>query len=407
MGRFKLLYPHFIKKLTLVTDFVFYFIFRFLSREVKKINRNKILLVGEYLPYRIIRMTESLSKMGYEYEFHLMISNWGRHSYFNSKSIFNKQYFRNKWHLKLLVRRSADAAIIHAFEPKAYYQYIACSEINRPYIYDFQDLLSSYYGLNPPHKWQKANLPFEKLMVQGANAILAYSMELQAAKKVFGIKPRKVVFFPFYCRIGNMVPAQIAYNSGRCKLIYIGSVDGLSNSGPSNFKEFIDAIGPSSVDFHIYPSPESDKVHYLEYKQLEKKWTNFNMNHTLPPNELQGVLVKFNFGVVPFADDNADKYLYKYEYASTLKLFSYLESGLPVVVPNNWKFIKWVVERYQIGVAFQLSDLANIGQEISDEKNNILRTNVSNFVKNNSLDDKISVINRLYQELISEIDSDK
>ena len=46
--------------------------------------------------------------------------------------------------------------------------------------------------------------------------------------------------------------------------------------------------------------------------------------------------------------------------ASSLKLFNYLEGGLPVIVSAELEFMAWLVKRYKIGFAIQKEDVVNL-----------------------------------------------
>src|SRR5579862_603113 len=184
-------------KTSSVVDFIFYKLALFPDKRLLSIKRNKktIIFVGEFLPPRIPRLAKWLKRSG-DYNTILICSKHGFIEKFNDESIDLTLLFRNKWHLLRLLREVPDIYLIHGFAPKSKFPGVALKYVKAPYIHDMQDVLVTYYGLNPSLPWLKRELPEEKFCLANADGIVAQSPEPWFGLKQYNIHPHpKNIFF--------------------------------------------------------------------------------------------------------------------------------------------------------------------------------------------------------------------
>ena len=55
----------------------------------------------------------------------------------------------------------------------------------------------------------------------------------------------------------------------------------------------------------------------------------------------------------------------KYKYATSLKLFNYIEAGLPVLVSKDLTYQSWIISRYGAGIVVGKSDMTRMKHVIT------------------------------------------
>jgi len=363
-------------------------------------NKPCIIYIGEYFPVRIQRLVK-LIKNDFELEFVLYISKWGYEPKLIGNHFDRIEIYRNKYHLKTLLKHEAGVKLVHAFEPKAKYQYISKQSLKAPFIYDLQDIIITYFHFNPPYKWQKTNLIYEEKLLNEADAFISHSLELNEAFRLYNIKHNKPrLFFPLYCDTSNFKTITNKANKDNSyKLVYIGGLNSITDKNSANFLPFIKKLNHQNLNFTIYPSPFSERLFYNEYKSLEKQFKHFKMEHSVPFINLD--LTPFHFGIVPFENEDIDQYYSKNKYASTLKFFVYLEMGLPIIVSEYWAFPAWICSRYQLGIVTSFDNLDRIDQLIEKIDYNQILKNIETFRQKYNLQNQSQRLKQFYQNLLT------
>lgn len=327
-------------------------------KAVKK-DRKIIIYVGEFLPPRIAR----LAKWSKRYEsFHtiLLCHKRGFVEKFSNEEIDYTFLFRNKWHLRRLVRNLPAPYILHGFAPKSKYPYIAlqiCKKYHTstPVITDYQDVFVLYYGLTSNRRWLKKELPYEKLCFQDSDGIVAHSLEPCEGMKLWKIKDKKKrIFFPLYADNDYFYNSPKPFSIDDIHLVYAGGVMGShrdkTHYGTVQFHWLIDYLSKQKIHFHIYPSPSTIKADYQEYEQIAETNSFFHFHTSVAQNQLPGELSKYHYGMMPFFRSNSGQSELKHKYATTLKLFNYVEAGIPILAGADVIYQSWLVERYKLGI---------------------------------------------------------
>src|ERR1700722_11463679 len=149
------------EKLTSVVDASLYFL-HIAPNGTKQINNEKgriIVFVGGFLHPRIPRLIKWIRRSG-DYKAVLLCDKRGFYDKFSNPDIDFILLFRNKWHLKRIIRALPEPYILHGYAPKSKYPYIASQECKKrnpatPFVIDYQDVFAIYYGTNPNVAWLK------------------------------------------------------------------------------------------------------------------------------------------------------------------------------------------------------------------------------------------------------------
>lgn len=345
-----------------------------------KSDRKIIVYLGEQLPPRIPRIAKWVKRQS-DYSTILVCSRRGYFEKFSNKEFDNIFLFRNEYHFKRILKQLPKISLIHAFAPKSYYPNIARKTLNVPFVLDMQDVYSIYYGLNPTLGWLKKELPHERECLEKADGIVAHSLESNVALRKLGIKKKpKTIFFPLYCDDDVLQRGEKKLDSDNIHLVYAGGVAGSHRDprqyGNIQFHEIINILSKQKIHFHIYPSPSNIRADYEEYEEIAKQNSFFHFHESVPQEKLSGELAKYHFGFhTGFVNEAQHKQSYdKYKYCTTLKLFNFIEAGIPVVISENLIYQSWILDRNEAGILINKENLFDL-------RKIILRTEYETLLK--------------------------
>jgi hypothetical protein len=277
--------------------------------------------------------------------------------------------YRNRFHLLRIIRQLKDVYLFHGFAPSCYYPDLVRQHVKAPFIIDMQDVYACYYGLNPAIRWIKAELPHEKNCLQFSDGLIAHSLEPNVALRKYGkIKPPSL-FFPLYCDNDYFHANKKSLDIDDIHFVYAGGVASSMRDkaqyGAIQFHDLIRVLSNQHIHFHIYPSPTNFKADYTEYEQMSKYSEYFHFHHSVSQDQLASELNKYHFGLLPFFQINSGQSAEKFKYATTLKLFNYIEAGIPILVSEDLVYQNWMVKRNNAGLTLRQDDIFHLKEFIS------------------------------------------
>jgi hypothetical protein len=386
-------------------DFVFWFLRLPVPGMVAKPEpgRKRIVFVGELLPPRTPRMAKWLVRSG-GFSAVLVCSKRGFVQAFSDPHFEGVYLFRNKWHLKRILLAIPEVYVLHSFAPKSYYPDIARQTLNVPFIHDMQDVYATYYGLTPSLGWLKKELPHEKTCLEKANGLVANSLEPNAAyRKYFTKQKPPSLFFPLYCDDDFFFENKKELNPEDIHIVYAGGVAGSHRNpkqyGNIQFKSLILKLASQQIHFHIYPSPSNVRADYEEYEAMARESAYFHFHEPVSQQKLGEELNKYHFGILPFFKELSEQSDEKLKYATTLKLFNYLESGIPVIVSKDLQYQSWMVKRTGSGFEIGIEDLSVLKNIILNHPYSSLKEAVSTARKSLSLKKQINRLIEFYKQV--------
>lgn len=282
--------------------------------------------------------------------------------------------YRNAWHLRRILRALPRPELVHGFAPKSKYPDVVRRFLQPqgvPYIHDLQDTLVVYYGTEVKPRWLREELPHERACMAGADGLVAHSLEPNEGFRRYGIARKDrppTLFFPLYCDDDLFVDNVPKISDTEIHLVYAGGVAG-SHRDPKHYGniQFFGLIGTltkQGLHFHIYPSPTNIRADVEEYEALARTNPRFHFHAPVPQEKLAGELAKYHYGILPFFKELSEQSEAKLKYATTLKLFNYLEAGLPIIVSRDLGYQSWLVERYGAGLSVAMKELPDLAIHI-------------------------------------------
>lgn len=336
-----------------------------------------IVYAGEFLPPRIARLAK-WCKRNDGFTTILLCHKRGYVQKFSNEEVDYTFLFRNKWHLKRLIRCLPPPYIMHNFAPKSKYPFLALEALKKlhpsvPVVTDYQDVLGLYYGFESKLRWLQKELPFEKRCFQYSDGIVAESLEPFEGMKLWSIKDkRKRIFFPLYADDDSFCSNVKPFSLDDIHLVYAGGVMGSHRDkqhyGSTQFHWLINYLTKQKIHFHIYPSPSGLRADYAEYEDIAARNAYFHFHPPVEQDKLAQELSSYHYGLLPFFTEHSGQSGIKFRYATTLKLFNYIEAGIPILASTDVIYQSWIVERYNLGFVFhKKEDFADVKRIIAAE----------------------------------------
>lgn len=329
----------------------------------------RVIYLGEFLPSRISRISKYV-KRGSDYSTTLVALKSGTKAKHNTEVFDETILFRNKWHLKRILKNLQKQDVIHAFGPPCLYPAVVLDSVDNPMFYDIQDTQVINYGTNPPLGYLQRDLANEIKCFENSAGVISHSIEPQYFKKVYG-KPssKRYHYFPNYCDDDHLIenPHQ---STDEIHIVYAGSVHGKHRDrmhfGTTQFHEKIEQLAAQKIHFHVYPSPLQPEMDYDDYRKIAKVNPYFHYHEPVHQNELTQELSQYHFGFLPFFNEDHGRQPDKFIYSTSLKLFNYIEAGIPVIISDSHWFQRWILLRYSSGIVIGKKDIPRLGEIIGE-----------------------------------------
>jgi len=369
----------------------------------------KIVFIGEGLMPRVSRMARWVRRSG---KFSVILVA-GRITFveeFSNDAWDGVYLFRNQYHLRRILKQMKGVYLYHAFAPKSFYPDLVRLTVKEPFLIDVQDVFSCYYGLNPGIRWLKEELPHERNCLLRSDGIVAQSLEPNIAIRRFGegTKP-PAIFFPLYCDNDMFRVNTKILDPRDIHIVYAGGVAGShrdrSHYGSIQFHGLIGILDAQKIHFHIYPSPSNIRADYEEYEQIALEKEYFHFHTPVAQDQMATEMNRYHFGILPFFSAHSGQSGEKYRVATALKLFNYIEAGLPILVSEDLVYQSWIVSRYEAGIPIGKDDPARLREIILKYDYSMLAANLARRREEISLEMHIPRLLKFYGEAKGRCDS--
>lgn len=367
--------------------------------------KTTILYLGGNMPARIARIIKWHKRIE-NYTAILVCHKDGFRNKYSNQSIDHIILFRNHWHLKRVLKSLPNIQLIHAFGPKSFYPAIAKKSTSVPFVYDMQDVLVTYYGLQPPLRWYREELPYEKYCLANSNGFVSHSLEFQEGIRRYKIKDKPLtIFFPLCCDDDVAETKKGVFNPEEIHVVYVGEVAGSFRDSKQfatiQFHHIIEEFSKQKIHLHLYAAPGTLSDDINEYKAMEKGNRFVHMHASVHQSELACELSQYDFGLIPFFFKDTMHDWAKFKYSTSLKLFNYTEAGIPIISTKDIVFQSWIVERYGLGIAIEKKDLPALKERLLKTDYNLFLKNIEINRPKISLSKHIERLLKFYEEVIT------
>ena len=112
-------------------------------------------------------------------------------------------------------------------------------------------------------------------------------------------------------------------------------------------------------------------------------------------------LSQYHFGILPFFKSLSQQSDLKLKYATTLKLFNYLEAGIPTIVSEDIIYQNWILNRYNCGISINEKDVASVRDKILNSNYPGMLASVRKTRENLSLKSNTKRLLSFYKSIIN------
>jgi len=395
---------HFIFYSTSAIDYILYIFF-----SKKKIDQSKsgdIIFATEDPRIDIVRYYKSL-RNELSKNVVLFISHSSLDDLFLKVGFKEVIFFNNHWDFRRKIVKHKKVCLVHSFCRKCYLAMIVKKDFNLKCIISVKDTSVASFGLNPPRWYLRKEIPSERYALKHADAVLAESLEVCHASRILRVNSKQNrIYFPNYCDDDNMVERGQKLPRNELHFVYVGGIRGIqdrkTDHGNIQMHWLIEALDEQEVHFHIYPSPSLSRGVYEEYYQIEKEKKHFHMHSPLSPKEMNNEISKYHFGLVPFFHEDTGRAKEKRYYSSSLKIFNYIESSLPILISEDMGHQRWIMERYGMAYSMSKSDFYNVRSRVDMDNYEAIIDNLYFQRERLRLSNQIPRAARLYKQLQSD-----
>ena len=124
------------------------------------------------------------------------------------------------------------------------------------------------------------------------------------------------------------------------------------------------------------------------------------MHETVHQSKLAEELSQYDFGLIPFFFKDTIHSWEKFKYSTSLKLFNYVEAGIPVISTKDIVFQSWIVERYGMGITINKTDVPNLKSIIEKIDYSLLLKNISENRPKISLSRHLPRLLKFYEKIV-------
>ncbi|MFC1682210.1 hypothetical protein ACFL0X_01165 [Nanoarchaeota archaeon] len=235
------------------------------------------------------------------------------------------------------------------------------------FVHDIWQYYGAKFSLKGPGKMHYLNGLIDRLSFKNCDGILNKCGEgaLDYTKE----KP-KVPYLDFlpYCLdklIIQNYPEKLSRKDNEIHIVYPGCT-WIHWEGHVSFVDVINKITSQKIHFHLYASTLGEGGEEI-FKNMEKTNKYFHIHPVEPVNILNKSLSKYDYGIIPdFCDDSINSVWMKTGISG--KLFSYIESGLPVIVNKQFKFMDNIMAKNNMSISVSYEDLSSLKKIITKYK---------------------------------------
>jgi glycosyltransferase involved in cell wall biosynthesis len=252
-----------------------------------------------------------------------------------------------------------------------------------PVLHDVHDL----WSLSGPEA-----IETERRAIEESAALVTVSPELLDEISLRYERPPLTSIFPNYALERDLPPYLPPPDRPRAdppRMVYQGS---LSTSGDHyDLREIFRAIAAQDVVLDVYPSRDVPA-----YRALALETPGLRCHHRLPPDRLQRLLPRYDWGWAGFNDERSAAHL---DTALPNKVYEYAGCGLPTVTLPHRALSRLIGEE-QLGIC--VDDVAQVAERVAAADLTALREGIAERRWQFTFEGNIGRIVSLYEALVRE-----
>ncbi len=266
--------------------------------------------------------------------------------------------------VKRLIKRHNVVAVIASVQPARQGELLLEMDLSVPLIIDHHDSAwsQSYFQqleLPVDGAWlSQSEVAAEERCFRNADGVIARSGELVELFKENGVSTPTEVLED--CCSPELFQPVVSHGSPKkvsgWSIAYAGALFSLGADPATSypcFTPYASCFAKAQIHLHMYPSPMHE-YSYPDYHQESKNNPWFHLHASVGFNEVQHVLSQYDFGLINAERPEnyqlfSDVHFRNHVHA---KFHSYLEAGLPIIVPSCFEREAELVREWEMGLVF-------------------------------------------------------
>jgi hypothetical protein len=253
-------------------------------------------------------------------------------------------------------------------------------------VFDDYDVLAGMIRPSYLEPHYTPQVALERYCLENADGLCCRSLETQYPKRRMGYRYRGKRLLLLDCCWNDQPLPPRPPTSSELHLVYAGNVPfpEADSDKESAFVKRAEAVTAQGIHLHVYPSQDAwarffDKNPPKQVARLLQTNPRFHLHQPVRADALAVEIGRYDagwFDVAAFADVYDDLYTpEKYVYASTNKIFDYLDAGLPAAL-NAPRFQEFLARRLRVGFKVNAAFDAGVGGYLSSANWHALRSNI-------------------------------
>ena len=203
----------------------------------------------------------------------------------------------------------------------------------------------------------------------------------------------------------DMNSAKLSDEDGETHFVLIGSISPDPNYQIKYCIPLGKELARQKIHLHIYPAPPEYKIS-KEYHELDRKEKYFHFHKPAPYKELSKEIAKYDWGIVDASvtlpTDFEGERMSNDRKKSGIgnRPFTFMEAGIPFIGSKMYVLYREIIERNQIGLSIDNTELRRLGELLKDYDYLELKENIRKARETLSLSEQIGHLEMFYQKVI-------
>ena len=158
-------------------------------------------------------------------------------------------------------------------------------------------------------------------------------------------------------------------------------------------------MGKSACELTFFVNQNARDIYWEEherYLSFQKKYENFAFKRGVPFFKLPSLLSSFHFGLY-YENSSASSYNPKhFQYNMATKIFSYIEGGLPILVPESSGYLTSFIMDRGLGFTYDSATFDDLVRRFEGAELEYRKKQITKFREENHMHTQTDHLRRIY-----------
>lgn len=300
-----------------------------------------------------------------------------------------------------------DVDIIHAHAEPNIDAQVAMETASVPIVFDPTDITSMRFQ---HYETENAELEAERYCFMHASGYIHKGPEIEYVRQTYGFD-RPTLHFDNYCLdewiVQNPLP-KLSQHNGEWHLAFAGAIAPLyfsaKNWGYKQYGGLADTLKDQQIHLHLYVAPNQSNA-LISYRRIAARNPYLHLHQTVPPHQISKEISQYDFGLwIHPRTDNSRIRDWMWRTAIGNKFYTYLESGIPLLVNDDIQYGSSRVEQLGVGLVVKIHELDHLKEMLDTADIHRLQENVRSARQTLMMSSEINRLEAFYDEVLGNQD---